>query len=225
MNINEKEAKELICEIGGRVYKNGYVAANDGNITVRLNEKEFLTSPTGVSKGYMTPDMIVKVNSAGTKLGGDLEPSSEVKVHLKIYEHRPDVNAVVHAHPPYATVFAITRMALDKYIMPEAICGLGAIPLVPYARPSTLELADSLIPYLSKYNCFLLENHGTVTVGPDLMTAYFKTEEFEYYAKILYLLMGLGGGKINELPRDKVEDLIKHFTANNSFMHPGYVKF
>lgn len=225
MNINEQEAKELICEIGSRVYKNGFVVANDGNITIRLNEKEFLTTPTGVSKGYMTPSMIAKVDSSGAKLSGDLEPSSEVKVHLKIYEHRPDVNAVVHAHPPYATVFAITHMALDKYIMPEAICGLGAVPLVPYARPSTLELAESIIPYLPKYNCFLLENHGTVTVGPDLMTAYFKTEEFEYYAKIIYLLRGLGSGKINELPREKVEELIRNFSANNPFMHPGYVKF
>ena len=223
--MNEQETRELICEIGSRMYKNGFVVANDGNITVRLSEEEYLTTPTGVSKGYMTPDMIVKVNAKGEKLSGSMVPSSEVKVHLGVYKHRPDVNAVVHAHPPYAAVFAITHTALDKYIMPEAICGLGAIPIVPYARPSTIELADVLIPYLPKYNCFLLENHGTVTVGPDLLTAYFKTEEFEFYAKVLYLLMGLGSGTVNELPRGKVEELITSIRSTTSFMHPGYVKF
>ncbi|MCL2231804.1 MAG: class II aldolase/adducin family protein [Treponema sp.] len=223
--MTEQETKELICEIGSRTYKNGFVVANDGNITVRLNEQEYLTTPTGVSKGYMTPDMIVKVNENGEKLTGSMEPSSEVKVHLCIYRHRPDVNAVVHAHPPYATVFAVTRTALDKYIMPEAATWLGAIPSVPYARPSSVELAEGLIPYLPKYNCFLLENHGTVTVGPDLMAAYFKTEQIEFYAKVLYLVMGLGSGVVKELPKEKIEDLIKHFTTDNSFMHPGYVKF
>jgi L-fuculose-phosphate aldolase len=223
--MNEQETKELICEIGSRSYKNGFVVSNDGNITVRLNEQEYLTTPTGVSKGYMTPDMIIKVNAKGEKLSGKLEPSSEVKVHFRIYNHRTDVNAVVHVHPPYAAVFAITHTALDKYIMPEAICGLGAIPLVPYAMPSTVELADALVPYLSKYNCFLLQNHGTVTVGPDLMTAYYKTEEFEFYCKVLYLLMGLGSGQVKELPKEKVDELINHFTKINSFKHPGYVKF
>ena len=223
--MNEQEAKELICEIGSRSYKNGYVVSNDGNITVRLNEKEYLTTPTGVSKGYMTPDMIVKVNEKGEKLGGNMQPSSEFKVHLCVYNNRADVNAVVHMHPPYCAVFAITHMPLDKYIMPEAICGLGAIPSIPYERPSTNKLAEALIPYLAKYNCLLLENHGTVTVGPDLMTAYFKTEELEFYAKVLYLLMGLGTRNINELPRERVEELINNFKASNSFMHPGYVKF
>jgi L-fuculose-phosphate aldolase len=169
----------------------------------------------------MTPDMIVKVNAKGEKINGTLEPSSEVKVHLRIYNHRADVNAVVHVHPPYAAVFAITHTALDKYIMPEAICGLGAIPLVPYAMPSTVELADALIPFLPKYNCLLLQNHGTVTVGPDLMTAYYKTEEFEFYCKVLYLLMGLGSGQVKELPKEKVEELIAYFTKSNPFMHPG----
>ena len=223
--MDEIEAKELICEIGNRMYKNGFVVSNDGNVTLRLNEDEYLTTPTGVSKGFMHPDMIVKVNSKGKKTGGSWTPSSEVKVHLKIYEHRPDVNAVVHAHPPYATVFAITGTALDKYILPESICGLGAIPIVPYARPSTVELANSIIPFLPKFNCFLLENHGSVTIGPDLMTAYFKTEELEFYSKVLYLLQGLGKEPIKELPKEKIDELLKNLASNNSFMHPGYIKF
>ena len=223
--MNEHETKELMCEIGSRMYKNGFVVANDGNITAKLNENEFLSTPTSVSKGYMTPDMIVKVDTSGKKISGSLEPSSEVKVHLGVYKHRPDVYAVIHAHPPYSMVFAITNTALDKYIMPESICHLGAIPVVPFERPSTVELVNALVPYLPNYNCFLLESHGTLTIGPDLMTAYFKTEEFEFYAKIIYLLMGLGSGTVNELPKERVEELINSFKAGNPFMHPGYVKF
>jgi L-fuculose-phosphate aldolase len=222
--MDEKESKELICEIGRRIYQNGFVAANDGNITVKLNDEEFLTTPTGVSKGYLTPDMIVKVDPRGEKLDGKLAPSSEVKIHLVMYAHRSDVNAVVHAHPPYATTFAVAHLPLDKYILPEAIIGLGAVPLVPYATPSTKELAEGLLPYLCRYNAFLLENHGTLTIGPDLMTAYFKTETIECYAKILFLSMQLG--KTNELPREKIDELFERFIKTKpGLIHPGYVKF
>ena len=163
--MNEKELKELICDIGKRIYTNGFVAANDGNITVKLSDKEYLTTPTGISKGYLTPEMIVKVNDKGETLEGAYKPSSEVKVHLKVYERRPDVGAVVHAHPPYATPFAVAHLPLDSYILPEAVFALGAVPIVPYAQPSTQELADGLIPYLADYDAYILENHGTVTVG------------------------------------------------------------
>jgi L-fuculose-phosphate aldolase len=223
--MNENEAKELICEIGSRVYKNGYVVANNGNFSIKLSEDEYLTTPTGVSKGYMTPSMICKVNLKGEKLSGSMNPSSEVKIHLKVYEECPDVNAVVHTHPPYTTIFAIAHIPLDKYILPEAVLGLGAVPLVPYQTPSTQALADGLTPYLPRFNTFLLENHGALTVGPDLMTAYFKTEELEYYSRIVYLLMSMGNNKINELPREKIDEILKLFTGSGRFMHPGYVKF
>jgi L-fuculose-phosphate aldolase len=220
--MDEQKTKESICDIGSRIYKNGFVAANDGNVTVKLSNDEFLTTPTGVSKGYLTPEMIVKVNARGEVISGDWKPSSEVKVHLRVYAERPDVGAVVHAHPPYATTFAVAHIPLDKYILPEAIIGLGAVPLVPYAKPSSTDLADGLIPYLKKYNAFLLENHGTVTLGPDLTTAYFKTETIECYARILYLSMTLG--KTNELPRKDIDDLFNTFLKEDS-IHPRYVKF
>ena len=222
--MNEKELKELICDIGKRIYTNGFVAANDGNITVKLSDKEYLTTPTGISKGYLTPEMIVKVNDKGETLEGAYKPSSEVKVHLKVYERRPDVGAVVHAHPPYATTFAVTHLPLDSYILPEAVFALGAVPIVPYAQPSTQELADGLIPYLADYDAYILENHGTVTVGTDLVKAYYKTETLEYNAKITYLSRLLG--KWNELPKEEIQKLIATFRKNNpEGKHPGYVKF
>ena len=222
--MKEQALKEFMCDIGKRIYTNGFVAANDGNITVKLSETEYLTTPTGVSKGYLTPDMIVRVNEKGELLEGTWKPSSEVKVHLRVYKERPDVGAVVHAHPPYATTFAVAHVPLDKYILPEAVCGLGAVPIVPYAKPSTQELADAMIPYLQNYDAFLLENHGTVTVGKDLQTAYFKTETLEYNAKIIYLGMMLG--KQNELPREEIDKLVEMYRANNpGAKHPGYVKF
>lgn len=222
--MNELELKNLMCDIGKRIYSNGFVAANDGNITARLDADTFLTTPTGVSKGDLTPDMIVKIDKEGNKIEGDWKPSSEVKVHLRIYAERPDVGAVVHAHPPYATSLSVAHISMDKYILPEAICALGAVPVVPYAQPSTQALANGLVPYIQDYDALLLENHGTVTVGGDLMAAYFKTETVEYYAKILYLTESIG--KQYELPRPEIEKLIQMYRSMNpSARHPGYVKF
>ena len=222
--MKERELKELICDIGKRIYTNGFVAANDGNITVKLNEKEYLTTPTGISKGYLRPEMIVKVDWKGEMLEGEYTPSSEVKVHLKIYEQREDVGAVVHAHPPYATTFAVAHIPLDSYLLPEAVYVLGAVPVIPYAQPSTQELADGLIPYLQDYDAFLLENHGTVTVGTDLIKAFYKTETLEYNAKITYMARLLG--RSNELSREEIDKLLAAFQKNNpGARHPGYVKF
>ncbi len=222
--MKENELKELICDIGRRIYTNSFVAANDGNITVKLSEREFLTTPTGISKGFLIPEMIVKVNEKGEVLEGTYKPSSEVKVHLRVYQEREDVGAVVHAHPPYATTFSVAHIPLDTYILPEAICALGAVPIVPYAQPSTQELADRLIPYLQEYDAFILENHGTVTVGTDLIKAYYKTETLEYNAKITYLTKILG--RWNELPKEEIQKLIVSFKqANPESRHPGYRKF
>ena len=222
--MKENELKELICDIGRRIYTNSFVAANDGNITVKLSEREFLTTPTGISKGFLIPEMIVKVNEKGEVLEGTYKPSSEVKVHLRVYQEREDVGAVVHAHPPYATTFSVAHIPLDTYILPEALCALGAVPIVPYAQPSTQELADRLIPYLQEYDAFILENHGTVTVGTDLIKAYYKTETLEYNAKITYLTKILG--RWNELPKEEIQKLIVSFKqANPESRHPGYRKF
>jgi L-fuculose-phosphate aldolase len=217
--MKQENIKKQICEIGRRIYQNGFVAANDGNISVKISDNEFFTTPTGVSKGFMTPDMIVKVDRAGNVLRGKLKPSSELKMHLRVYAERPDVNAVVHAHPPVATGFAIAGIPLDKFTMPEAVIFLGIVPVVPYGTPSTDEIPDALSPFLQKHDAFLLENHGALTVGADLIGAYFKMETMEHFAKVSLTALRLGGGK--ELVKEQVDRLLEiRRTLNVPGKHP-----
>lgn len=203
----ELEIKQEMCEIGRRVYNRGMVAANDGNFSVKLNEHEFLCTPTGVSKGFMTPEFICKVNEKGEVLevNEGFRPSSEVKMHMRIYEQRPDVNAVVHAHPMYATTFAIAGRPLMDPIMPEAAIFLGGVPLAKYATPSTMEVPDSIQEYLQDYDAVLLENHGALTFSDTLLNAYYRMESVEFYARLMYQAEMLGGPKI--IPPEKVEEL------------------
>jgi L-fuculose-phosphate aldolase len=205
---SDQEAKEMICEIGRRVYNRNYVAANDGNISVKVGLNEIWTTPTGVSKGYMTPDMMVKMDLSGNILSGTMKPSSEVKMHLRVYNENPEVNAVVHAHPPVATSFAIAGIPLDKPVLPEAIVLLGNVPVAPYALPGTQEVPNSIAPYCKTHNAVLLANHGALTWGRDLMEAYFRMESLEHYANILmhsnHILK-----KANELNCSQIADLIK----------------
>ena len=220
MYKSDFEIRREICEIGRRIYVDGFVAANDGNISVKVDENTFFTTPTGVSKGYMTPDMICKVDGQGNlKEPNKWKPSSEFKMHLKVYQERPDVNAVVHAHPPIATSFAIAGIALDKLIMPEAIIFLGAVPIAQYGTPSTMEIPESLQPYIQDYDAILLANHGALSFGCDLNTAFFRMESTEFYAKLLFYSTMLGGAK--EIPCGEVKKLIdlrKQF--NVSGRHP-----
>ncbi len=208
MYKSDFEIKREICEIGRRVYQNGYCAANDGNISVKVDENTFFTTPTGVSKGYMTPDMICKVDANGNpkESTGKYRPSSEFKMHLKVYQERPDVNAVVHAHPPIATSFAIAGIALDKLIMPEAVIFLGGVPIAQYGTPSTMEIPESLDPYIQDYDAILLANHGALSFGCDLNTAFFRMESTEFYAKLTFYATLLGGAK--EIPCGEVKKLI-----------------
>ncbi|WP_045514851.1 class II aldolase/adducin family protein [Neobacillus niacini] len=205
---SDLEAREMICEIGRRMYNRNYVAANDGNISVKVRPNAIWTTPTGVSKGYMTPDMMVKMDLSGKILSGNLKPSSEVKMHLRVYNENPEVNAVVHAHPPVATSFAIAGICLDKPILPEAIVLLGTVPVAPYALPGTQEVPDSIAPYCKEHNAVLLANHGALTWGRDLVEAYFRMESLEHYATILmhsnHILK-----KANELNQSQITDLIK----------------
>ena len=144
--VSEFEIKKQICDIGKRIYDRGMVAANDGNISVKISENEFLCTPTGVSKGFMTPEYICKVDRDGNVIqaNGNFKPSSEIKMHMRVYKHRPDVGAVVHAHPSYATSFAIAGIPLTQPIMPEAVIGLGCVPIAPYGTPSTMEIPDAI---------------------------------------------------------------------------------
>ncbi|MGN1167558.1 MAG: class II aldolase/adducin family protein [Lachnospiraceae bacterium] len=204
---SELEIKKEMCEIGKRVYNRGMVAANDGNFSVKLNENEFLCTPTGVSKGFMTPEYICKVDAKGNVLEANegFRPSSEVKMHLRVYQERPDVNAVVHAHPMYATTFAIAGIPLMEPIMPEAVIFLGGVPLAKYGTPSTVEVPDSIMPYIQEYDAVLLENHGALTYSDTLMNAYHKMESVEFYARLMYQAKMIGGPQI--LDEKRVEEL------------------
>lgn len=204
---SEYEIKQEMCEIGRRVYERGMVAANDGNFSVRLSENEFLCTPTGVSKGFMTPEYICKIDGEGKLLeaNGSFKPSSEMKMHMRVYKERADVQAVVHAHPPYATTFAAARIPLDQPILSEAVLTLGRVPVAVYGTPSTKEVPDAVAEYLPYYDAMLLANHGALTYGDSLINAYHKMESVEFYARILYQTRLLGGAK--ELTAKQVEDI------------------
>ncbi len=193
----EYEIKKQICEIGKRIYNRGMVASNDGNISVKLNDNEFLCTPTGVSKGFMTPEYICKVDAKGNVLQAyeGFKPSSEIKMHMRVYKERPDVNSVVHAHPVYATSFAIAGIPLTEPIMPEAVIALGCVPIAEYGTPSTEEIPDAVSKYLPYYDAVLLENHGALAFSDSLLNAYHKMESVEFYAQLLYQAKMLGGPK------------------------------
>lgn len=204
---SEYEIKKQICDIGKRIYDKGMVAANDGNISVKLNENEFLCTPTGVSKGFMTPDYICKVDKNGNVIQANagFKPSSEIKMHMRVYKQRPDVNSVVHAHPMYATGFAIAGIPLTQPIMPEAVIALGCVPIAEYGTPSTEEIPDAVEKYLQSFDAVLLENHGALTFSDSLLAAYHKMESVEFYAQLLFIANQLGGPK--ELSDSQVQRL------------------
>ena len=216
--VSEYEIKKQICDIGKRIYDRNMVAANDGNISVKLNDNEFLCTPTGVSKGFMTPDYICKVDKNGKVLqaNGNFRPSSEIKMHMRVYQCRPDVGAVVHAHPTFATSFAIAGIPLTQPIMPEAVIALGCVPIAKYGRPSTEEIPDAVEEWLPYYDAVLLESHGALTFSTDLLNAYHKMESVEFYAELLYKSRQLGGPK--EFTPEQVEQL---YEIRRQFGLPG----
>jgi len=205
--VSEYEIKKQICDIGKRIYNRGMVAANDGNISAKISDNEFLCTPTGVSKGFMTPEYICKVDANGKVLqaNGKFKPSSEIKMHMRVYKERPDVQAVVHAHPVYATSFAIAGIPLTQPIMPEAVIALGCVPIAEYGTPSTEEIPDAVSKYLQYYDAVLLENHGALAYSDSLLAAYHKMESLEFYAQLLFFSKQLGGPQ--ELSEAQVQRL------------------
>ncbi len=185
-------AREQICDIGRRLVDCGLVVAADGNISVRLNENEILCTPTGMSKGRMTVDDICTIDLAGKQTGGSRRPSSESLLHLEVYRQRDDVASVVHAHPPHATAFALTRQAIPAGILPEVELFLGEIPMAGYATPGTPELANSIVPFVEKSNLVVLANHGTLAWDSSLERALWWTEILENYCRVLILSRSLG---------------------------------
>ncbi|MBN2029291.1 class II aldolase/adducin family protein [bacterium] len=208
-NNSEWELKRLILDVGKRIWTRGYVAANDGNITIRIGDNEILTTPTGVSKGFMTPDMIIKMNMDGKVISQSpkFRPSSEVKMHIEVYRQREDIKAVVHAHPPYCTSFAVAGIPLNKCVLPEAILTLGAVPIAPYGTPSTMEIPDSIKPIIQNSDAVLLANHGALTLGTDLINAYHRMETLEHSAQIVFTAIQLGN--VNMIPGEQVKKLME----------------
>lgn len=205
MAKTEQQLRQDIIEIGRQVYQKGWIAANDGNISIRLDDSRVLCTPTGVSKGMMSPDDLIVCDLDGRKISGEKQCTSEIKMHLTIYALRSDVRAVVHVHPPVATGFATAGRPLNLALLPEVIIGLGHIPLADYGLPGTPELTDPMRPYIPRYNALLLANHGAVTYAEEVWQAYFRMETVEHYARIALVAELLGGPTV--LPHREVQKL------------------
>ena len=192
----ESTLRADIVEVGRRMYNRGYTASNDGNISVRLGPDRLLMTPKSVCKGFMTPDILCITDLSGKKLEGERDPSSEMLMHLEVYRQRPDVQAVVHAHPPIATGFAVAGIPLNRAVLAEVLTTLGAIPIADYATPSTNELPEAVRQYIKAHDGMLLANHGALTVGTDLFSAYYKMETIEHFAHISLVARLLGGERL-----------------------------
>jgi len=182
--ISEQDAKEMICEIGRRMYKKGFVSANDGNITIRVGERELIATPTGVSKGALTPDMLIKMDFDGNVLDGTWKPTSELKVHLTLYKNNDEIMSTCHCHSLFLTSFADTGIELDEAITPSCSLLVGRVPVIPYAAPGSKELGECVGPYAKDYKCVLLANHGPFTWGKSPIEAWYVMEDAENYARM-----------------------------------------
>jgi L-fuculose-phosphate aldolase len=201
----ESSLRAEMVEVGRRMYAREMTDANAGNLSARLGPDRLLMTPKSVCKGFMTPDMMCITDLEGRKLQGDRDPSSEMLMHLEVYRQRPDVQAVVHAHPPTATGFAVAGIPLDRAVLAEVLTTLGSIPIAEYATPSTAELPEAVRKYIKAHDGMLLANHGALTVGPTLMAAYYKMETIEHFAKISLVARTLG--RENLITRQEVERL------------------
>jgi L-fuculose-phosphate aldolase len=202
---SEATLRAEIVEVGRRLYARGYTASNDGNISVRLDDHRLLMTPKSVCKGFMDAGMMCITDLTGVKLAGDRDPSSEIQMHLEVYRQRPDAMAVVHAHPPTATGFAVAGIPLDRAVLAEVVTTLGSVPIAEYATPSTKELPDAVRKYVKAHDGMLLANHGALTLGSDLFSAYYKMETIEHFAKISLVARLLGGERL--LSRQEVDRL------------------
>ena len=193
---SEAQLRADIVEVGRRLYARGYTASNDGNISVRLDGGRLLMTPKSVCKGFMDPSMMCITDLDGKKLAGDRDPSSEMQMHLEVYRQRSDVQAVVHAHPPIATAFAVAGIPLDRAVLAEVVTTLGSVPIADYATPSTKELPQAVSKYIKAHDGMLLANHGALTVGTDVFSAYYKMETIEHFAHISFIARMLGGERL-----------------------------
>lgn len=224
MDINT--VKEQICDVCHKMWQLGWVAANDGNVSAKLEDGTILATPTGISKSFITPEKLILLNGKGEVLEAaeGYRPSSELKMHLRCYDKRDDVFSVVHAHPPGATGFAVAHRPMDMYNMIEDVAVIGSVPLTPYGTPSTSEVPDAIEPYLEEHDVMLLTNHGALAVGADVYTAFYRMESLELWAKITINAEILGGSK--DIDRENIQKLIdlRSFYRVTG-RHPGYKKY
>ncbi len=190
--VNMHKVKQQICEIGERLYKKGFAAANDGNISVRVSENEVVCTPTLICKGFMKPDDLCVFDMSGKQIAGRRKATSEVRLHLAIMKAKPEAKAVVHCHPPHATAFGVAREPIPQCVLPEVEIFLGEVPVARYAIPGSQEFAETVLPFVEKANVVVLANHGTVSFGEDVEKAYWWTEILDAYCRILMLARGLG---------------------------------
>lgn len=226
MELSYMELRVQICDVCHKMWQKGWVAANDGNVSAKLPDGTFLTTPTGMSKSFITPEKLVHIDQDGSIIEAEpgLRPSSEIKLHMRCYQERKDVGSVLHAHPPVATGYAVANKPLDEYSMIETVLTLGSVPVTPYATPSTYEVPEAIAPYLGEHDAVLLQNHGALTVGADVITAYYRMETLELFAQISLNAHLLGGAK--ELSRENIERLISMREGYGmTGRHPGYKKY
>lgn len=220
---NIEEIKLQICDVCHKMWQLGWVAANDGNVSARLEDGRIIVTPTGISKSFITPEKLIIVDTDGNILEAQdgYRPSSEIKMHLKCYEKRPDVMSVIHAHPPGATGFACAHKPMDMYNMIEDVSAIGSVPLTPYGTPSTSEVPDAIEPYLDEHDVMLLENHGALAVGHDVLTAFYRMESLELWAKITINAVILGGSC--DISNENIQKLIglrSYYGVTGK--HPGH---
>lgn len=205
--MNYSAERTLMVEIGRRLYRNGFVPGTDGNISGLVDRDKMLITPSGSAKGFLKPEDLILVDPSGGLISGDRKPSSEMLMHLFVYQRRPDIKACCHAHPPYATAMSIIGRGLPPDILPEVILSVGDIPLTDYAPPGTEAVPQALEPFINDHVAFMLRNHGVLTIGRDLEEAFYRMETVEHFAKIFYIARG--AGEIDHLDNPEIERLRK----------------
>jgi len=223
MPKTELELRDDIVKVGRLIFEKGWIAANDGNMTIRLDDDRVLATPTGVCKGMLRAEDLIIVDLRGDKICGQRPCTSEVAMHLTVYAMRPDIRAVLHAHPPVATGFATAGRALNLALLPEVVISLGSVPLADYGLPGTPALTEGMLPYIPKYDAMLMANHGAVAYGEDIFQAFFRMETVEHFARITLVAELLGGAKA--LPRVEVQKLFdsraRYKVSSRNHFEPG----
>jgi L-fuculose-phosphate aldolase len=221
--LSVEEAGEAILHAARRMYERRYVAANDGNLSARISDDRLLVTPTGMSKGFMSRSDLVVTDMTGRRVSGKRKPTSEIMMHIKAYELREDIAAVVHAHPPYATAFAVAGIPLVECVLPEVIVSLGSVPLADYGTPSTEEVPRSIESVVTRSDALLLRNHGVLTVGGCVLSAYHKLETVEHFAEITFIARHLGS--VSSLAHEDVRKLLEvRAAAGAGGVYPGCVE-